>query len=87
MSKEIKNMLDGYAVQRATLSTRHHKRHSEDPKQYRYAAKQLQCSLANSFSGLISLSSEMSKRVSDLLYEVSEGRKSRMSLGHIVMVI
>ncbi|MGY3856847.1 hypothetical protein [Aeromonas intestinalis] len=75
--QEIKNMLDGYAVQRATLSQDTISDIQKTKSNIDMLQNNFNAALANSFSGLISLSSEMSKRVSDLFYEVSEGAKSK----------
>ncbi|WP_429179233.1 hypothetical protein [Aeromonas salmonicida] len=75
--QEIKNMLDGYAVQRATLSQDAISDIQRTQNNIDMLQNNFNAALANSFSGLISLSSEMSKRVSDLFYEVSEGAKSK----------
>lgn len=75
--QEIKNMLDGYAVQRATLSQDTINDIQKTQNNIDMLQNNFNAALANSFSGLISLSSEMSKRVSDLFYEVSEGAKSK----------
>ncbi|MGU5595737.1 hypothetical protein ACV1C6_20700 [Aeromonas sanarellii] len=75
--QEIKNMLDGYAVQRATLSQDTINDIQKTQNNIDMLQNNFNAALANSFSGLISLSSEMSKRVSDLLYEVSEGAKKQ----------
>ncbi|MDU7582319.1 hypothetical protein [Aeromonas sp.] len=75
--QEVKNMLDGYAVQRATLSQDTINDIQKTQNNIDMLQNNFNAALANSFSGLISLSSEMSKRVSDLLYEVSEGAKKQ----------
>lgn len=75
--QEIKNMLDGYAVQRATLSQDTINDIQKTQNNIDMLQNNFNAALANSFSGLISLSSEMSKRISDTLYEVSEGAKKQ----------
>lgn len=75
--QEVKNMLDGYAVQRATLSQDTINDIQKTQSNIDMLQNNFNAALANSFSGLISLSSEMSKRVSDLFYEVSEGAKKQ----------
>lgn len=75
--QEIKNMLDGYAVQRATLSQDTINDIQKTQNNIDMLQNNFNAALANSFSGLISLAGEMSRTISNTMYNVSQNAKGQ----------
>ncbi|MFQ2752063.1 hypothetical protein ACK3YM_14675 [Aeromonas caviae] len=75
--QEIKNMLDGYAVQRATLSQDTINDIQKTQNNIDMLQNNFNAALANSFSGLISLAGEMSRTISNTMYNVSQSAKGQ----------
>ncbi|MFQ2622648.1 hypothetical protein ACK3YV_07410 [Aeromonas caviae] len=75
--QEIKNMLDGYAVQRATLSQDTINDIQKTQNNIDMLQNNFNAALANSFSGLISLAGEMSKSISNTMYNISQSAKGQ----------
>lgn len=75
--QDIDNMLTTYATKRATLSQDTINDIQATQNNIDMLQSNFNTALAESFRGLTSLAGEMSKKVSDLFYEISEGAKSQ----------
>lgn len=75
--QDIDNMLTTYATKRATLSQDTINDIQATQNNIDMLQSNFNTALAESFKGLTSLAGEMSKKVSDLFYEISEGAKSQ----------
>lgn len=75
--QDIDNMLNSYATQRATLSQGTIQDIQATQNNIDMLQNNFNAALSESFSGLTSLASEMSKKVSDLLYEFASGAKQQ----------
>lgn len=75
--QDIDNMLTTYATKRATLSIDTINDIQATQNNIDMLQSNFNTALAESFRGLTSLAGEMSKKVSDLFYEISEGAKSQ----------
>ncbi|MGE6114355.1 hypothetical protein ACLHZ0_21590 [Aeromonas salmonicida] len=75
--QEIKNMLDGYAVQRATLSQGTINDIQKTQNNIDMLQNNFNAALSESFKGLTSLAGEMSKSISDTMYNISQSAKGQ----------
>ena len=75
--QELTNMLKGYATDRATLSKSTIDDISKVQNNMDILQNNFNAALTESFSGLISLAGEMSKSISDTMYNISQSSKGQ----------